>query len=586
MFENINKVLYGSKSLAYFILRISSIGSSIVALALIIYGYGFYLSPDQMDLIFVGIDIVYVSFLINYLFRIVYSFKRRSFLKRTWFELFLLLTIIVNYALRIFYDLGPQREFYKKFIVLFLIIISLYEFIKISTRINLLKFKPTTLFITSFLLLILIGTLLLMLPTSSYGRESMSFIDALFTATSASCVTGLIVVDTPVYFTFKGELIILILFQCGGLGIISFATFFSTFFSRTVGIKHQSIMQNIFSSESLMSAQGLFKQVILITLAIELIFSVAIYFTWGRTVNFSSIGEKIYFSIFHAISAFCNAGFSLFSGGLYEKPIQGSYILHIVVATAIILGGFGFPVLEDLFNIHKLRERLRYPWKDWHLSTKITIYSSLALIIFGMILFYLLEMNNTLVDMNFMEALIASFFQSVAARTAGFNTVDITVVTEPTSLIIIFLMFIGASPASTGGGIKTTTFVIILTTAIAVIRESGRVELGRRTIQQEVILKAFSVLAFAVMYNFLCVLILRITEPGIAFLDLCFEQISAFGTVGLTRGVTPHLSVAGKCVIITTMFVGRVGLITLAVALSKRVTTTAYRYPSAHLMVG
>lgn len=584
--ETLNKLLYSSKHSIYFFLRIASLLSSVIALGFIIYGFGFYHDDATMKWIYHGLNLVFASFLVNYLLRVLYSFKRVNFLRRTWIECLVILIIIVNYILKNVYNTPSERLFYKEYVVLFLIFLSLYEFIKASTRINLIHYKPTTMFLGSFVILISFGTLLLLLPTSTYGRQSMSFIDAFFTATSASCVTGLTVVDTYTYFTFKGQFFILILMQLGGLGIISFATFFSTFFTKGVGIKHQFIVHDIYSTESLISAKKLFKTVILISLAIELFFSIVIYFTWPPEYRFHSIYEKIYFSVFHAISAFNNAGFSLFPNGMYEPVIRHAYVLHLVLAAAIILGGLGFPVIEDLFNIQKLRERLKYPWKDWQLSTKVSVYTSAALIVFGMAMIFLLEKDNTLKEMNFMEGLIASFFQSVTTRTAGLNTIPISELRHTTIMIMIFLMFIGASPASTGGGIKTSTFLVIFLTSIATITEKGKVELGKRTITQDIIFRAFSVFAFAVTFNFVSLIILMLAEPGKDFLSLCFEQVSAFGTVGLSRGITPHLSYVGKCMIVISMFAGRVGLLTLALALTRKVATTAYRYPNAHLMVG
>lgn len=584
--ETLNKLLYLSKGTVYFILKIASILTAFISFGFIVYGFGFYLDNDQMVWVYRCYDLLILSFLVNYLLRFLYSFKRISFLKRTWFEALLLSIVVTNFFLEDIYNIVSQLVFYKNYIVLYLILLSGYEFVKFSTRINLIKFRPTTMFLVSFLLLIGTGTILLMLPTATVGKSSMPFIDALFTATSASCVTGLIVVDTATYFSTKGQLILLMLFQLGGLGIISFATFFSTFFTKGVGIKHQTIMQDIYSTESLVSAQNLFKTIITITLVLEFLFFLVIFFTWGGQVQFDSLGQKIYYSAFHAVSAFCNAGFSLFSEGMYEPAIKNAYLLHIIIAVAVIFGGLGFPVLEDIFNIRKMRERLNYPWKDWHLATKISLYTSGVLIIFGTVSFYLLERTHVLKDLNLTEQLITSFFQSVVARTAGFSSVDLSTISEATSMMLVFLMFIGASPASTGGGIKTSTFLIILMTAISTITEKGKVEIGRRTITQDIIFRAFSIFAFAVTYNFTCIMILRISEPEFAFVDLVFEQVSAFGTVGTSRGITSSLSFVGKCMIMLSMFVGRVGLLTLAISLSKRAVATSYRYPNAHIMVG
>jgi trk system potassium uptake protein TrkH len=585
-FEELNKFLYTSKSAAYSLLRIFSIFFSIVSTGVLIYAYGFYHELGELKDLFLILNFLFGTYVVNYLIRLLYSFHRVEFLNRNWFEGVLMLIIIFNMVFLHFFEMKPLHEAYQMLITNYFFVLIIFEFIKISTKINKINLEPATTFIVSFIILIGMGTLLLMLPASTVGRGSMPFIDALFTATSASCVTGLIVVDTGTYFTTKGHFILLCLIQMGGLGIITFATFFSSFFAKGTGIKHQSIMQNIFRSESLLSAQGLFKQIIVITLLIEGIFAVAIYFTWGNEVYFENPGQKIFYSIFHSVSAFCNAGFSLFTDNLYAPEVRKAYMLHLVMAFTIIFGGLGFPVIEDVFSLKNLRERLAYPWKDWKLSSKIAIYTSFALIIFGMVAFFLLERNNTLQDMNFMERVITSFFQSVTTRTAGYNTVDFTKLTEPIIIVMIFLMFIGGSPASTAGGIKTSTFYIIVVSAIASIREKSRVEIGNRTIPNDLLFKAYSLFAFAVTFNFIAVFILTITEPGAGFLNLAFEQISAFGTVGLSTGVTSKLSIIGKIIIITSMFVGRVGLLTLALTLSRRGVSTSYRYPNAHIMVG
>jgi trk system potassium uptake protein TrkH len=584
--ENLNKFLYNSKARAYNILRLSSILFSILALAVLIYSYGFYHELEELRFYFKVLNILFGTFVINYILRIIYSFHRSDFLERTWFEGIIMLIIIFNMFFLYFFNLKPLHEAYQVLITNYFFVLIVYEFIKISTRLGQLQLQPATTLIVSFLILIGGGTLLLMLPAATMGSGNMPFIDALFTSTSASCVTGLIVVDTATYFTFKGQIIILCLIQMGGLGIITFATFFSTFFTKGTGIKHQSIMQDIFSSESLSSAQGLFKQVIAITLSIEMLFTIAVFFTWGNEVHFDSLGKKIFYSLFHSISAFCNAGFSLFTDGLYAPEVRRAYMLHIVIAFTIIFGGLGFPVIEDVFSLKNLRDRLAFPWKDWRLSSKVAIYTSVALILFGTVAFYLLEKNNTLSGMNFMESCITSFFQSVATRTAGYNTVDFTKLTEPIIIVMIFLMFIGASPASTGGGIKTTTFYLIVVSAIATIKERSRVEIGKRTIPNDLLFKAYSLFAFAVTFNFVSVFFLSITEQGAGFLNIAFEQISAFGTVGLSTGLTPKLSYIGKLIISLSMFVGRVGLLTLALTLSSRVATTSYKYPTAHIMIG
>jgi Trk-type K+ transport system membrane component len=384
----------------------------------------------------------------------------------------------------------------------------------------------------------------------------------------------------------KGQFVIMILFQLGGLGIISFTSFFATFLKSGVGIKQQLMLQDFLVSESLFSAKGLLRKIIVITLIIEIISFILIFFSWGEEVVFNSMGQKIFFSAFHAVSAFCNAGFSLFTNGLFEDGVVNGYVLHIIIALTLILGGLGFSTIQDLFSRNKLRDRFQNPWKDWALSTKIAVYTSLVLLASGTLVFYLLERGNTLGELNFVESLITSFFQSATARTAGFNTVDIGALRTPTLIVMAFLMFVGASSGSVGGGIKTSTFYLLIVSVFASLRGRLKIEIDRKFIPKELLFKALSIFFFAASLNLIGIFILSITDSKFTLMQLIFEQVSAFGTVGLSTGITADLSFAGRVVIILSMFIGRVGTLTFALALSSRKSTQSYKYPKAHLMVG
>jgi potassium uptake TrkH family protein len=596
--ERLNRLLYNSKDSVYFLLRIITYINATVAACLLVYGYGFNLSAIETSTIFHYIDWVYLVFIVIYLIRLLYSFQRKAFIRRTNTEAVIMSLLVVNgiinyvlgfrilYEIHLWLGIKDYNAFYEIVSTVFLIILISLEVSKASTRLPLAKLKPSSVFIGSFLLIVAVGTGLLMLPAMTNTPTSMPFLDALFTATSAACVTGLIIVDTATYFTYKGQLVILTLIQIGGIGMLSFTTFFATLLRQGVGIKHQSAMQSFLSSESLFSSRGLLQQVVLLTLLMEGLGFVAIFLTWGPEVQFENLGQKLFFSIFHSVSAFCNAGFSLYTNGLYESPVRQSYILHIVIAGIIIIGGLGFSPIMDVLSPRALRERLSMPWKDWKLNTKLAIYTAIALIIFGMVIYYLLERDNTLAGLNILEAFITSFFQSVTTRTAGFNTVDFTKLEKPTLIMMMFLMFIGASPGSTGGGIKTVTFLLIAVSVISTIRGRKIISIDKRTIPMDLLFKAYSVISFAAAYILLGFFILSITEPEQESISLLFEQVSAFSTVGLSTGVTPQLSTTGRIVIIASMFIGRVGTITLALALSRPVISNAYRYPDAHLMVG
>jgi len=596
--EKLNNAIYGSRNAV--LNTVTSLKAFIwlTASVLLLYVFGFETEREDLRQVFLGLDIVLVIYFLTFLVRILYSFRRGEFIKSHLLELVLVGIIFINVLSNNFFDdfliqfFKEQLDFknyeaaYLAIITFYFLVLISYEAVKAATLLSSLQAKPARTFIYSFILLILFGTGLLMLPAMTIKNGSMPFMDALFTAVSASCVTGLIVVDTATYFTTKGQLVIMILFQLGGLGIISFASFFATFMRSGVGIKQQLMLRDFLISESLFSAKGLLRQIVAITVIIESISFLLIFFTWGPEVQFSSLGQKIFFSAFHAVSAFCNAGFSLFTNGLYEAGVGSSYVLHIIVALTLIMGGLGFSAIQDLFAIKNLRNRFNNPWKDWSLSTKIAVYTSIVLLVGGTLVFFLLESSGTLKDKNFMEGLIASFFQSATARTAGFNTVDIGALKTPTLILMMVLMFIGASSGSVGGGIKTSTFYLLITSVFATIRGRLKIEIGKKFIAKELLFKALSIFFFAALLNLIALFLLTITDSNIAFTELLFEQISAFGTVGLSTGITAELSTAGRTIIILSMFIGRVGTLTFALALSSRKSNKGYKYPKAHLMVG
>lgn len=573
--------------------------ASLLALAVFLYYYGFPHPPERLVLLVGVTKSIFGFFVLSYIIRVIFAIHSWQYIRNSLFEAALIVLLLIdivsvflfgfNALENLFLNLNIENftPFYILFIQSYLLLLVGLEVTKVSTSITSIKLKPATTFIYSFLLLLLVGTGLLMLPEMT-TKGSMPFIDALFTAVSAACVTGLAVVDTQTFFTFKGHLVILLLFQLGGIGILTFATFFALFLKKGVGISHQAMIRDFMSEDSLFNAKGMLQQIVIFTLLIECIGAFLIYLSWDvNTPFYDDAGEMIFQSVFHSISAFCNAGFSLMSGGLNEDYLQNAYILHIVVGMLIIFGSLGFPALRDIFGINNIRARLATPWKKWKLSTRIAVWATFALVLFGMGAFYLLESNTEiLAGKTGFQQLVISFFQSVTTRTAGFNTVDIGALTTPTAILFIFLMFIGASSGSTGGGIKTSTFVLILLSVITTIRGKKSLELGGRSISFDLLNKAYTIFIFSATYILVGTFFLAYFEPKMSVLDLVFEQVSAFCTVGLTRGITPDLSTPSKLILISSMYVGRVGTLTLAFALASRVDSTNYRYPKAHILVG
>jgi len=582
--------------------RIAQVNVS-VAFILLIYRYGFLLSDEEANEVFRIFDFQFLIYVVSFGLRLLFSFDRRDFINSERLEL-LLTSIIIVYGLanwlfgfRLFlyylhlFSIDNPVNIYQNLISIFLFIIIILEISKSANRISELKLKPATTFVMSFVILILGGAFLLMLPAMTV-QGSMPFIDALFTSASASCVTGLIVVDTATFFTFKGKLVLMLLIQLGGLGIVLFATFFSSFLSSGVSLKQQSIMQNFLSSENLASAKQLLRKVVFITLLIEFIGFLLVFYSWDEELwdadqQFKSLGEKIFFSIFHSISAFCNAGFSLFSGGMFDEEMKTGrmYSLHFVLSLIIILGGLGFTVIEEVFHPKYIKNRILTPWKKLSHNTRITLRFTFILIVMGLLAFMIFEFDK-LRDRTIIEAFITALFQSVVTRTAGFNSMDFSQLQHATLILCMFMMFIGAGSGSTAGGIKITTFVVILYSSIANITGQKNINIERRTISVDAVNRAFALLMFAVSYNSLAIFLLSITESEKDILQVAFEQISAFATVGLSMGITADLSFLGKIIIIMSMFIGRVGTITLALALSKKAVSTAYEYPKTHLLIG
>ncbi len=591
--ENILLFLFQHKEQVLGKLRWLRALASITALALFLYYYGFPHSSEESRQLIGYTKGIFGFFIVSYLIRVGFSLHSWTYIKNTLFEAMLILLLLIdilsvfifgfnaleNAFLRL--NIENFTPLYILFIQAYLLLLVGLEIVKVSVGITSIKLKPAATFIISFILLIFTGTGLLMLPEMTTGPGSMPFIDALFTSVSASCVTGLAVENTGTFFTFKGQIVILILIQLGGIGILTFATFFALFLKKGVGISHQAMIRDFMAEESLFNAKGMLRQIIIYTVLIECIGAFLLFILWDARAPFiDDTGELLFQSMFHSISAFCNAGFSLFGNGLYEDWIRNSHLLHLVIAMLIIFGSLGFPAMRDIFSLRNIRARLDAPWKKWKLSTRIAVWASFVLIVFGMLVMMVTEQHATLANQSPAAAWMHAFFQSVTTRTAGLNTVDMGALTVPTTILFIFLMFIGASSGSTGGGIKTSTFVLIFLAVITTIRGKKSLELGSRSISFDLLNKAFTT------YILVGTFLLAVFEPKMQVLDLVFEQVSAFCTAGLTRGITPDLSTPSKLVLISSMYIGRVGTLTLAFALASRVETTSYKYPKAHILVG
>jgi len=466
---------------------------------------------------------------------------------------------------------------YFYLLTLFISMTSASQIIKIF---DILRGSPALATLSSFSMVIIFGAMLLTLPVCTVSIEKVSFIDSLFIATSATCVTGLSTVDIGSYYTRFGQLIVLLLIQTGGIGIITMAISLPIIMGSQTTFSSVMTIKDITGVRTVREVLGVIRAVVFSTLLVELVGAVLLYFSDS---SIESIPLRIFSSIFHSVSAFCNAGFSIFPDNLLAYSNNFSYIS--VIMLLVVLGGLGFPVMASLF--YWLKDRVvakRHSSFSFH--SKIVLSTTLLLIVSGMLMFLILEWNNTLGGLDFSEKLVNSLFLSITPRTAGFNTTDISSMTKPAIIITIILMFIGASPSSTGGGIKTTTFATMLFSLKALIRNREEVEAFRRTIPINSIYKALNVAFISIIIISVSIFTLSITEKDKELINIIFEVFSAFGTVGLSLGLTPHLSVAGKIIIILTMLVGRVGPLTIAIIFAKKKISGAYKYPEDHIIIG
>jgi len=580
------KLILGVEGLSNFIFTVSSIFFS----GLFCFYIGFY----QSDLYKFNITKVFlVTFLALSLSKAILeaiNFKKRKYY--IWIfdgAMFLyglgvlLFNLIPNHAgslIRfLFIGIAP--------IILISFILIITELNKLLRIINSFNIPPALLFVLSFFLVIIIGSGLLMLPKAHI--QDLSYLDALFTATSAVCVTGLIVVDTAAAFTPLGKIIILSLIQIGGLGIMTFTGFFSFIFTGSASFRERMVLKDILSSENLGNLFKILIKILLITFLTEIAGAFIIYFNLP-----DSIDNKFFFSIFHSISAFCNAGFSTFSQGLYTTEIRSSYNIHLVIAILIILGGIGFPVLLSIYKyfkyvfvsvIRKFQQKRTFYSRRNNINTSIVLSSTLILLALGMVLYYFLEKDSSLKDMGTFQRVVVTFFGSVSARTAGFNVADISLWGYPTIFIMMFLMWVGASPGSTGGGVKTTTFAVGLRATISFIRGKKNLEIRKREIGSETIIRVLVIiiLSFSVILSgFMGLLIF---EPNKNPVHLLFECVSAFGTVGLSLVNTSSLHENSKIVIILLMFIGRVGPLTLLSGILISSSRQYYKYPVQDLII-
>jgi Trk-type K+ transport system membrane component len=450
-------------------------------------------------------------------------------------------------------------------------------------------FNPAIVFVGSFMILAISGAFLLMMPSAT--TNGITFTNAIFTATSAVCVTGLAVVDTAKDFTVIGQSIILVLIQLGGIGILTFTSFFAFFFRGGSTFKEGLNTKDFIAQEGLKDVFRAALNVVIFTISVEIVGAAFIY---SSILDNPGVNNKFFFSIFHSISAFCNAGFSIFSSGLYDSSIRFHYYFQWIIMVLIIFGGLGHNIVFNFYQYLKTYVIELFDKKIIHkqvpiitLNTKIVIYTTIILLFSGWVFLFISEYNNTMLEHTTTFGKITNAaFNSVTPRTAGFNTIDFTQMTVPSLLFVIFLMWIGASPASTGGGIKTSTFALATLNIFAVAKGKNRIQFRGRRISSESTSRAFAILCISLIVIGISIMALLILEPnGTPLLTVAFECFSAFSTVGLSLNFTPTLSEPSKYVIIATMFIGRIGMLNLMIGLLRQMNHQFYEYPKENILI-
>lgn len=571
--------------------------ASLATLGLMAYEFGYSVSDEGKAYIIQGFNIVIRIFFYGSLINIVLNPQGVSREKGFWIEIIILLLLIFIMITQNPNHFPNEKWLHKTDHILMhilLLFISIIHLSKVIVTTLQRHIKPEITFAYSFITIIIAGSLLLMLPKSHYG--SLNFIDALFCSTSAVCITGLSTVDVPTTFTLTGQVILLLLIQIGGIGVMTFTSFIALSFFTQTSFNDQMALKNILSEESM---NNIFKTLFYTFFTTIIIETAGTWLLWMEIRNLpqTEIPNKVFFSVFHAVSAFCNAGFSTLPDNLYNPSVRHLYGFQCWISVLIILGGIGFPIVFNYGKLlnHKFRnliyslsgssKRMPSHVRIVNTTTRIVIIATIFLLIGGTLLFWLIENNHVLKDLTLQGKLATSFFNAVTPRTAGFNNIDLTLLSPGSIFLIMLLMWIGASPLSTGGGIKTTTFVIAVKSIFSTLRGKEKVEIFKRQLATENIRRAHSIILLSVLWIITASILIALSVPDSSVKAILFEVISAISTVGLSLDFSSHLNTAGKIIIILTMYVGRVGLFALLTGIFHQQTNQNYTYAEDNVIL-
>ena len=576
--------------------------ASILLIMGVVYEHGFTISEHEASQLQTLYRFVWGVFLSEVTLHLLLEYRdtKRTFKKLTWILIALLYLTLIPVIFHRPEEEGAILHFWeilngKPYHIVLLLIFSFLNLSNGLVRVLGRRTNPSLILAGSFLIIILIGTGLLMLPRCTVS--GISWVDSLFISTSAVCVTGLTSVDVASTFTTPGFVVIILLIQIGGLGVMTLTSFFAMFFMGNTSFYNQLVVRYMVSSNSLGSLLSTLLYILGFTLVIEGIGMVSIWFSIHDTLGMN-LEEELAFAAFHSISAFCNAGFSTLSGNLGNSMVMTNHNwLFISVSLLIILGGIGFPILVNFKDI--VLYHLRHVWTFvrtrklerhkmphlYNLNTKIVLIMTFLLLLIGTLAILAFEWNASFAGMSVADKWTQAFFNATCPRTAGFSSVDLASLSVQTLLVYLFLMWVGGGSQSTAGGVKVNAFAVVVLNLVAVLRGSERVEVFGRELSHDSIRRSNATVVMSLGVLFLFIFILSILEPKASLLALTFECVSALSTVGSSLNLTPQLCDASKLLVSLLMFIGRVGLITLMLGIVKQKKNTKYRYPSDNIII-
>ena len=576
--------------------------ASIAFLCALIYQYGFELTPETADKLNTLYKTVWIVFLADMSLHwlLEYADTRKKYRKLAWVLSILLYLTLVPVIFHRPEDNGSILMFWeilhsKLYHVVVLSVLSLLQLSNGLVRLLGKRTNPSLILAVSFFIIILVGTGLLMLPRCTIS--GISWVDSLFISTSAVCVTGLTSVDLTTTFTTEGFVVILLLIQIGGLGVMTLTSFFALFFMGNTSLYNQLVVRDMVNSKSLGSLLSTLLYTLGFTLVIETMGMITIWLSIHGTMDMN-LEEELAFAVFHSISAFCNAGFSTLPGNLGNPLMMNNHnLFYVLISILVILGGIGFPILVNLKEIifYRLKRMTQFLLRKnkvsaksvqlYNLNTRIVVTMTFLLLAVGTLILLAFEWNHAFAGMSIAEKCTHAFFNAACPRTAGFSSVDFSLFGIQSILIYILLMWIGGGAQSTAGGIKVNAFAVVILNLAAVIRGSQRVEVHGRELAHDSIRRSNATVVMSLIILFVSIFLLSWLEPTLPLLSLTFEAVSALSTVGSSLNLTPLLQESSKLVIVVLMFVGRVGLITMMLGIVKQKKNTKYKYPSDNIII-